>query len=74
MMPGALNLGAATLGGRDGAATIDRIAKTIHHTTKQRLADRHVHDVAGANDGCRLRGDTAVVARKYGTDAVGAEI
>ena len=70
---GRLHVDAHALVGLDRALAVDRIAERIDHAAEQALADRHVHDRAGALDGLAFL-DLAVVAEDHDADVVGFEI
>ena len=70
---GRLHVDARALVGLDRALAVDRIAERIDHAAEQALADRHVHDRAGALDGLAFL-DLAVVAEDHDADVVGFEI
>src|SRR5439155_24803038 len=55
------------------ALAVERIAERVDHAAEQALADRHVHDRAGALDDLALL-DLAVVAEDHDADIVGLEI
>src|ERR1700746_793132 len=58
---------------RNWPLVIDRIAERIDYAAEQALADRHVHDGAGALDGLAFD-DLAVLAENHDADVVGFEI
>ncbi len=70
---GRLDVDAATLGGLDRALAVDRVAEAVDHAAEQALADRNVHDRAGAADGVAFL-DVAVGAEDHDTDIVGLEV
>src|SRR6185295_9686612 len=70
---GRLDVDAHPLLGLDRAFSIDRIAERVDHAAEQALADRHVHDRAGALDGLAFL-DLAVGAEDHDADVVGFEI
>src|SRR3981081_3974217 len=70
---GRLDVDAGALLGLDRALAVDRIAERVDHPAEQALADRHVHDRAGALDGLAFL-DLAVVAEDHDADIVGLEI
>ena len=55
------------------AFAVDRVAQTIDHAAEQAVADRDVHDGAGAGDGVALA-DLAVIAEDHDTDVVGFQV
>ena len=73
MMPGALTSTRRALVGLDRALAVDRIAERVDHAAEQALADRRVHDGAGALDGLAFL-DLAVVAEDHDADVVGFEV
>src|SRR6201999_1410799 len=70
---GRLDVHAAALGRLDRALAVDRIAERVDHAAEQALADRHVHDGAGALDGLTFFNFT-VGAEDDDTDIVGFEV
>src|ERR1019366_4638172 len=70
---GRLDVDAAALLGGDRALAVDRIAERVDHAAEQSLADRHVHDRAGALDRLAFL-DLAVVAENHDAHIVGLEI
>src|SRR6185503_19841135 len=70
---GRLDVDAGALVGLDRTLAIDRIAERIDDAAEQALADRHVHDRAGALDGLAFL-ELAVVAENDGTDVVAFEV
>src|SRR6201998_1846416 len=68
-----LDIDAAALGCLDRALAVDRIAERIDDAAEQPLADRRVHDGAGALDRLAFL-DLAVRAEDHDTDVVGFEI
>ena len=73
MMPGALTSTRGALLGLDRPLAVDRIAQRVDDAAEQPLADRHVHDGAGALDGLAFL-DLAVVAEDHDADIVGFEV
>src|ERR1700741_3930764 len=70
---GGLPADARALVALDRPLAVDRIAERIDHAAEQALADRHVHDGAGALDGLALL-DVALAAEDHDADVVGLEI
>ena len=70
---GRLHVDAAAFGRDDRALAVDRVAERIDDAAEQALADRHVHDRAGALDGVAFL-DVAVVAEDHDADIVGFEV
>ncbi len=73
MMPGAFTSTRARLLGVDRALAVDRVAERVDDAAEQLLADRHVHDGAGALDGLAFA-DLAVGAEDHDADVVGFEV
>jgi hypothetical protein len=57
----------------DRALAVDRVAEAVDDAAEQTLADRHVHDGAGALDGVAFL-DLAVRAEDHDADIVGFEV
>ena len=68
-----LNFNAHALVSNDRALAVDRVAETVNHATEQALADRNVHDGAGALNSIALA-DFSVGAENHDTDVVGFEV
>src|SRR3954469_12147316 len=70
---GRLDVDAHALVGLDRALAVDGIAERVDDAAEQALADRRVHDGAGALDGLTFL-DLAVGAENNDTDVVGFEV
>src|SRR5439155_17117504 len=70
---GRLDVDAHALVGLDRALAVDRVAQRVDDAAEQALADRRVHDGAGALDGLAFL-DLAVGAENHDTDVVGFEV
>src|SRR5450631_2211633 len=70
---GRLHVDALALVGFDRALAVDRVAERVDHAAEQPLADRCVHDGAGALDGLAFL-DLAVGAENHDADIVGFEV
>src|SRR6185436_3310076 len=70
---GRLDVDALALGGLDRALAVDGVAERVDDAAEQTLADRRVHDRAGALDGLAFL-DLAVGAEDHDTDVVGFEV
>jgi hypothetical protein len=66
-----LDAGAVDVGQR--ALAVDRVAERVDDAAEQPLANRHVHDRAGAGDGVALA-HALVVAEDHDADIVGLEV
>ena len=64
-----LELDRPELGGLDGALVVQRHAQRVDHPADERLAHRHLDDLAGALDLVALF-DEGVFAHEHGADAV----
>src|SRR5690606_25055519 len=64
-----LHFDARTLVGHNRALAVDRVAQAVHDAAEQALADRNVHDGAGALDGVAFA-DFGVRAEDHDTDIV----
>ena len=73
MMPGAFTSTRLRSAPGDRALAVDRLAEPVDHAAEQRLADRHVHDAAGARDGVAFA-DLLVVAEDDDADVVGFQV
>ena len=73
MMPGALTSTRRRSVALDRALAVDRVAERVDDAAEQALADRNVHDGAGALDGVAFL-DVAVVAEDHDADIVGFEV
>src|SRR5664279_5506243 len=70
---GRLDVDAFALVRLDWTFAVDRVAERVHDATEQALADRYVHDRAGALDGLAFH-DLAVIAEDHDADIVGFKI
>ena len=70
---GRLHVDALALGRLDLAFPIKRVSERVDHAPEQALADRHVHDRAGALDGLAFL-DLAVGAEDHDADIVLLEV
>jgi hypothetical protein len=70
---GGLHVHTGALGGLDRTLAVDRIAERVDDAAQQLLADRHVHDRAGALHGLAFL-DVAVRAEDHDADVVGFEV
>src|SRR5207248_806938 len=68
-----LDVDALAFGRLDRAFAVERVAERVDHAAEQTLADRHVHDCAGALDGLAFL-DLTVIAEDHDADIVGFEI
>src|SRR6185312_7453967 len=68
-----LDVDAHALLGLDRALAVDRVTQRVDDAAEQALADRGVHDGAGALDGLAFL-DLAVGAENNDTDVVGFEV
>src|SRR5205085_6257901 len=59
--------------GLDRTLAVDRVAESVDDAAEQALADRRVHDGAGALDGLAFL-DLAVGAENHDTDVVSFEV
>ena len=73
MMPGAFTSTRRRSTSCDRPLAVDRVAEPVHHAAEQPVADRHVHDGAGAADRVALA-DRLVVAEDDDADVVGLEV
>lgn len=70
---GSLLLGAALLGGLDGALAINGVSESVNDTAEKSLADGDVDNLAGTLDGLALL-DESVGTEKHNTDLAGLEV
>src|SRR5204863_7691068 len=70
---GRLDVDAHALVGLDRTLAVDRVAERVDDAAEQALADRRVHDGAGALDGLAFL-DLTVAAENDDTDVVGLEV
>src|SRR5690606_17442028 len=70
---GCLDVDAATLGMLDRTLAVDRVAQAVDHAAEQDLADRDVHDGAGALDDIAFL-DGTVIAEDNDADIVGFKV
>ncbi len=73
MMPGALDVDAATLGRDDRALAVDRLAQRVDDAAQQATADRNVDDLAEAADFVAFL-DGLVLTEDHATDVVALQV